>query len=160
MTTKTKAAKQAVPAAALPAAPIFGEEAGRIVAQQALQHIGRSLTHLWADAYEGDADGLGWGYADADALIVLKITIEEHERIEAAAKDGADAIRLAGGISRLAALLAGVNTLRTEQDEYSTPILQDMAQELTGFTKLIEHVVAEEQADDSTQPVEQEQGGA
>lgn len=121
------------------AAAIFGEQAARTVAIQALHSIERSLDWIWKEATEGGSDKGGWPDEDADASIALQIALEERNRIEDEAHAGANSDRLAGNLVRLHSLLKGVNALRTNQDDFSSRLLSSLCREINAYATLIEH---------------------
>lgn len=138
MTKQTKQAKTSATQAQ--AAILFGEDAAHLVGLQIMETVKDRLADLWREACEGGADGSGWDDAHADAAITLQITCEEARRIQAEVQAGADTHRLVGGLSRLMALLVGVQALRPGQDDYSSRALKALPQELVGLCNLAEHV--------------------
>ena len=131
MKTRTNKTQEAI---------LFGEDAAHLVGLQIMESVTDRLADLWREACEGGSDGGGWDDAHADASITLQITCEEAARIQAEVQAGADTHRLVGGLSRLMALLVGVQALRPDQDDYSSRALKALPQELVGLSNLAEHV--------------------
>ena len=133
-------ADAAPPAPLLPSA-IFGEQAARLVALQALHAIGRNLAALWKEACDGGHDGCGWTEdKEVDASFVLQIAMEECNRIRASTQTGADTHCVVSGIIRFASLVRAVHLLRGQHKDYSTRVLAALEREALAYCSLIEHV--------------------
>ena len=127
------------------AAILFGEDAARMLALQALHSIGYDLRELWEAAITGKPWSEAWDDSNADALTVLEMARAEHRRIAEAAQAGADHNTTTSGIVRLVSLVRAVHLLRGAAGEgYSARQLARLEREALTYCNLIEYVAMAE----------------